>query len=213
VYAAAAGMVESGSRPPTCAHVPRGRERRPMQPNGTERSKTRIFRYAVGRWLEVGCCGEATAANVTFSPYLSVRSGNPGSMWPHWPTGTERGKQARRLRGKAGTFRPRKCADRPKDVRGEAHHGRSDHHVGRQRHFRGQRRGRLVHAAQGSCAFRRGAGGSSRRSSAGRDASSRSPCHGAGNVGAGTNIPARGNGTDAPRGNTGPEAARTGDSG
>lgn len=49
--------------------------------------------------------------------------------------------------GDAGTFRPRKCADRPKDVRGEADHGRSDHHVGPQRHFRRQRRG-LVQAAQ-----------------------------------------------------------------
>jgi hypothetical protein len=132
-----------------------GRERRPMQPNGTERSKTRVFRDASVRRIRVGCCRENTAANVTFSPYLSVRNGSPGSMWPQWPTGTERGKKASRPQGKAGIFRLRKCADRPKDVRGEADHGRSDHHVGRQRHIRRQRRGRLVHAAQGSSAFRR----------------------------------------------------------
>lgn len=70
--------------------------------------------YRAGTWVECGCIGRDTG-------------------WVRSPS-----------TGEAGTFRLGKCADRPKDARGEAHHGRSDHHVGRQRHFR--RRGRLVHA-------------------------------------------------------------------
>ena len=89
---------------------------------------------------------ESTAGNVTLSPYLSVRSGNVGWIWLYQPLDrTGRSKPSAR---KAGSFRMRKRAERPKDVRGEAHHGRSDHHVGRQRHVRGQRRKRLVHSAQ-----------------------------------------------------------------
>jgi hypothetical protein len=49
-------MVESGSRPPRCAQAAWRRERMPMQPNGMERSKTRIFRYGAGRWLGMGSC-------------------------------------------------------------------------------------------------------------------------------------------------------------
>jgi len=89
---------------------------------------------------------ESTAGNVTLSPYLSVRSGNVGWIWLYRQLDrTGRNKpSARNVR----RFRLRKRADRPKDVRGEAHHGRSDHRVGRQRHVRRQRRRRLVHSAQ-----------------------------------------------------------------
>jgi len=91
---------------------------------------------------------ESTAGNVTLSPYLSVRSGNVDWIWLYRQLDRTGRKQA--VRAEAGSFRLRKRADRPKDARGEAHHGRSDHHVGRQRHVRRQRRrrSRLVHSAQ-----------------------------------------------------------------
>lgn len=139
-------------------------------------SRAGLVRASRAGMVDSGSCPQRGAAGeycgqCHISPYLSVRGGNVGWIRLYWPLErTGKGKQSAR---KAGSFRWGKHADRPKDVRGEAHHGRSDDHVGRQRPVRRrkrQRRRRLVHATQaaGGASGRRA--GDDRGTASGRDA-------------------------------------------
>ncbi len=162
----AAGMVDSGSCSTRCPHIPSGRSRgnAAQRDRRIEESHVRLCGRAGGNGRDPDM---AVVRPMSHSWLSCLRRARARSNMGALADRTERG-EASSLRGKAGIFRLRRCADRPKDVRGEAQHGRSDHHVGRQRHFRGWRRRRLVHTAHATGPARGRRAGGDRGAAPGR---------------------------------------------